>query len=73
MKRNKPVEKEITFDTEVGTYEKFIHMVKESTASSPSGRHYGHYKAIMEWDHEMIGVIHGIICLVVQYRIILKR
>ena len=64
---------EIEFST---TYEEFIEFIKkakEKTSTSPSGRHYGHYKDLLQADPKFLQTIHSIIDISSQHNIILHR
>ena len=73
MKRPSCITNDIRPYTTIGEFRKFIHITKERTSSSPSGRHYGHYKALLEAKPTFLHVIHGIIELVVRHNVILDR
>ena len=51
----------------------FIKKIKEKRSSSPSGRHYGHYKVIMVSAPQYLQILHGILDLAVRHCIVLKR
>ena len=65
MKRPKCIQKDIPNLTTYSAFRQFIKITKEKTSSSPSGRHYGHYKAMMEGKPIFLQVIHGILDLAV--------
>ena len=52
---------------------KFISNAKEKTSSSPSGRHYGHYKSLLHSAPSILRGIYKILCLSLQYGIVLDR
>ena len=51
-----------------------IRKTKEKKTASPSGRHWGHYKALLEMeDDSMLRTIYRIMNMSMQTGIILKR
>ena len=72
MKRPSHV-KEIEFSTTLDEFREFIKNSKEKTSTSPSGRHYGHYKALHKADPKFLATIHSIIEISLQHNIILNR
>lgn len=64
-------EEEPTFDVEFNDFKKFIEGKDERTSASPSGRHYGHYKSII--NHDMLFYIFEVICASVSISYIPKR
>ena len=73
MKRPKCIKKDIQTLTTYSDFRQFIKVTKKKTSSSPSGRHYGHYKALLEGKSTFLQVIHGIVELAVQNNVILDR
>ena len=73
MKRSSKIEKEICTDTSFDDFRKFYRLATESTSSSPSGRHYGHFKALLQTDEKYMSAIHDILCIAVEHDIILHR
>lgn len=71
MKRSPLIQKEIEHYTEFKDFQKFFRLAKESTSSSPSGRHYGHYKALLLMDKRYLEAIHSILCISVRHDIVL--
>ena len=51
----------------------FYRKAKETTSSSPSGRHYGHYKALIDGNMEVMRVIFDILTVCLEKGIILER
>jgi hypothetical protein len=45
------VEKEISLHLSLDDFKHFFKPKQERTASSPSGRHFGHYKTLLEYIH----------------------
>ena len=62
-------------DSEMHFHEflEYYRKVKETTSSSPSGRHYGHYKALLEGDLSILEVIFDIMSFCLTKGIILER
>lgn len=50
---------QISDETKLFNFQNYIRKIKERTSSSPSGRHYGHYKVMLTSDEKYMGVIHG--------------
>ena len=71
MKRrtDQQIDSEMHFHEFLDYYRK----VKESTSSSPSGRHYGHYKALLEGDISILEVIFDIMSFCLSQGLILDR
>ena len=51
----------------------FVYKASEKRSCSPSGRHYGHYKALLSGNPKKLEVIHGIFQLALDNKIVLKR
>ena len=73
MKRSPQIEKEIDHHTTFEDFKKFYRLATESTSSSPSGRHYGHFKALLHMDTRFLEAIHSVLCISVEHDIILNR
>ena len=73
MRRPNCIKRDIPTITKSSDFRHFVKITKEKTSSSPSGRHYGHYKSMMEGKATLMHVIHGIIELAVQHNVILER
>ena len=73
MKRSPKTVKEIDMTTTFEEFCSFYRLAKESTSSSPSGRHYGHYKALLQSEKRYMNAIHTILCIGVEHDIILER
>ena len=73
MKKSTKIEKEIGLSTTFEEFCKFYRLAKESTSSSPSDRHYGHYKALLQTEKRCLSAIHTILCISVEHDIILDR
>ena len=54
------------------SFKEFVRGVKESKSSSPSGRHYGHYKALLE-DEELFEILYLLVETALEAGVILKR
>ena len=54
-------------------FTKFIHNSTEKTSSSPSGRHYGHYKSLLHSAPTILRGICKLMCLALQHGIVLER
>ena len=59
--------------TTIHDFRAFLTKVKETKSSSPSGRHYGHYKVLLGQDEKYLKVIHGILQMALHKSIILGR
>ena len=76
MKRPTIIDKELDMESTIDEFWAFINGASEKTSTSPSGRGYNHYKALMlgEYGKEtVIATIHGILELARKYGIILDR
>ena len=65
--------KEIKFSTTFDECKHFIKNAKERTGTSPSGRNYGHYKAILGSVQSYLETIHAIKEIALQHNIVLRR
>ena len=54
-------------------FKDFIHKIKDSRSSSPSGRHYGHCKVLLHQDEKYLRIVHGILTLARKHCIVLSR
>lgn len=72
MQRLENVE-EFEFKTTFEEFKQFIKGSKEKTSTSPSGRHYGHYKALLHGGSKYLATIHSILETAIQHNIILRR
>ena len=54
-------------------FTKFIQNATEKTSSSPSGRHYGHYKSLLHSAPSILKGIYKVMCLSLQHGIVLDR
>ena len=64
---------EIKFMPTYEQFKTFIHKAKEKTSASPSSRHYGHYKTLLDRSEQALQGIFSILCLALKYGIILDR
>ena len=71
--KREPQVQEIDFSTTFDDFKNFVKKSKEKTGTSPSGRHYGHYKALLQGGVEYLETIHDILELALQNNIILRR
>ena len=69
----KPNVKEIPLLPTWTDFTKFILSSKESTSSSPSGRHYGHYKALLHSAPTVLKGIFKLMCISLENGIVLER
>ena len=53
-------------------FKRFIQEVKESKSSSPSGRHYGHYKVMLE-EEELFKIAFKIVETALEAGVVLER
>lgn len=54
-------------------FKTYMQNIYEKRSSSPSGRHYGHYKTILDNNEEILKIIHGVLEITLQTNIILSR
>ena len=73
MKRSPLITEEIDLSTTFEDFQKFFRLAKESTSSSPSGRHYGHFKALLQTDKKYLQSIHTILSISTEHNAILDR
>ena len=64
---------QILDETKLFSFQTYLRNIKERTSSSPSGRHYGHYKVMLTLDEKYIAVIHGILNMALQRSIVMNR
>ena len=69
----KPNIKEIPLIPTWKEFTTFISKSKEKTSSSPSGRHYGHYKSLLHSAPTILKGIYKLLSLSLQYGIVLDR
>ena len=58
------------------TWKEFTHFIAnstEKTSSSPSGRHYGHYKSLLHSAPTILKGIYKLLCLSLQHGVVLER
>ena len=70
LKRKEIIETELKVTEEA--FRKFIQKVKESKSSSPSGRHYGHYKVMLE-EEELVRIAFRIVETALAAGVVLER
>ena len=73
MRRPSCIKADIPSVTTIHDFRMFIKKTKETTSSSPSGRHYGHYATLLKTDQIYLRTIHGILELALTNNIILQR
>lgn len=73
LQRPNTISTEFDFHYELEDFKKFIKNAKEKTSSSPSKRHYGHWKTIEKYMPNVFSDLHTILVLVMQYSIMLPR
>ena len=73
MKRPSEVKGESVPEATLNDFKIYKKKIHEKRSSSPSGRHYGHYKVLMTSDSRYLQVIHGILALSLKNCIVLKR
>ena len=73
MKRSHLIKEEIGLSTTFKAFQTFYRLAKESTSSSPSGRHYGHFKALLQADQTYLRSIHTILSVSAEHQLILDR
>ena len=73
IRKNPLIKKHITPKTSIEDFKLFIHKSSEKRSCSPSGRHYGHYKALLTGNPKKLEIIHGIFQLALTHKIVLKR
>ena len=71
--KNQRPSKEITFCLTFAAFQKFIQSSKENKSTSPSSRHYGHYKALLQDIPDVLQDIFRLMNLAVQNGIFLNR
>ena len=64
---------EIEFSTTFDEFKNFIKNSKERTGTSPAGRHYDHYKALLQSGQTYLETIHAVLEIALQNNIILRR
>ena len=64
---------EITPCTTYEDFQTYIQKIDEKRSPSLSGRHYGHYKTILDNNEEILKVLHGVLEIALQHKIILNR
>ena len=64
---------EIRSYTTFEDFKEYISRIDEKKSSSPSGRHYGHYKTILQNNPSYLKVIHGIAEIALQHNVIIER
>ena len=72
MKRKKGVESTVPLRTDFSAFQGFIRKVPECKTSSPSGRHYGHYKALAE-NEKLLRAVYVVLEIAIRRGIVLRR
>ena len=63
----------LPFSYSLEEFKHFIKGVREKTSSSPSGRHYGHFKVMLKYLPNVFSDVHRILSLCMKYNIFLPR
>ena len=72
--RRKRAVPQLKFEYTYNDFTKMIKKMKEKTSSSPSGRHIGHYKALLQMENtDMLEIIYDILNLSMTFGIVLER
>ena len=72
MKYHENIEpNKVKFDVSYESFTKYVKKIKEKTTSSPSGRHYGHYKSLLDTDE--FQTLYDILDIAIKYQVILPR
>lgn len=72
MKRKQGVTGQVELRTTFGEFEKFVNGVVESKSSSPSGRHYGHYK-VAATNERFLRVLYKVMEIAMRRGVVLRR
>ena len=73
MKRSSDIKEEIQAHSTFDEFRSFYRVATEATSSSPSGRHYGHFKAILQHEKRFLQAIYDIMSVCVEHSGILDR
>ena len=73
LSRPRTIEDEMKFDYSLEDFRNFIKGADERTSSSPSSRHYGHWKTLEKYLPDVFSDLFSILHLVMQHSIMLKR
>ena len=73
MKKPNNASKEISDNSTLEDFKYFIKNIKEKRSSSPSGRHYGHYKIMFTLNEKYLRTIHGILDIALRHSLVLAR
>ena len=73
LQRPSRIVNEFPFRYDLEDFKTFIKNAKEKTSSSPSRRHYGHWKSIQKYILDVFADLHAILVLVMQHTILLPR
>ena len=66
------VQGEVKLETTFEDFRKFARRAVESKASSPSRRHYGHYK-VLEKREKLLWLVYDVLAIALEYGIVLER
>ena len=72
MQEKEGVTKEVSLRVRWEEFKHFAEKVIESKGSSPSGRHYGHYKVLAE-DGSLLKLLYDIVDIALRSEIVLER
>ena len=73
MKRSQKIKEEVQAYSTFEEFRTFYKLATEATSSSPSGRHYGHFKALLESEKRFLQAIYDILNVCVVHSVILDR
>ena len=59
--------------TSFDDFKEYVSNIEEKRSSSPSGRHYGHYKTLLDDNESYLRIIHGILELALRNGVVLNR
>ena len=66
------VQGEVKLEIQFEDFRKFARSAVESKTSSPSRRHYGHYK-VLEKKEELLRIVYDVLAIALTYGILLER
>ena len=69
----KPLIKDIPLLPTWKNFSHFVQTAKESTSSSPSGRHYGHYKSLLHSAPRILKGIFKVMCIALKHGLVPDR
>ena len=66
LRVKKGVGEELSLDTTFEDFKGYVKKVQENKKSSPSGRHYGHYK-VLALEEDLLKVVFGVLYLALKW------